>query len=189
MKAKITNIHELNAEIARLKIEKKGQEEFLLNQYQLLRHKIEAPARIANMVFDFVPGVNTIKGLVSGIGKATSKKTKGDWLTRTLQLGLPLVLNRTLLKNAGWLKKGLVLFASETAAGQVTQNKVANVIDKITDFIKPKKDKKKKKAAEEIIEGEAVVVNPKPLNHPPMITAEESVQDNIYGIPKDSESF
>ncbi len=184
MRTKITNLGELTAEITRLKIQKKEQETFLLNQYELLKHKIEAPARIANMIFNRVPGISAIKGLVSGIGQATNKKNKADWLTKTLQLGLPLVLNRTLLKNAGWIKKGLVLFASETAASQVNQNKITSVIGKIASFIKPNKKSKKKKT-----QIDAVAANPVPPNHPPMITAEESVQDNIYGIPKDSEAF
>ncbi|OYD45709.1 hypothetical protein CHU00_10200 [Sphingobacterium cellulitidis] len=185
MRTKVTNFDELTAEIARLKIQKKEQEAFLLNQYDLLKHKVEAPARIANMIFKRVPGVSTIKGLVSGIGQVTNKNNKADWLTKALQLGLPLVLNRTLLKNAGWLKKGLVLFGSETVASQVNQSKVTAVIDKLTSFIKPKKKKKKKVAeVEAVVEG-----TPIPPNHPPMITAEESVQDNMYGIPKDSEAY
>ncbi|MBV2228665.1 MULTISPECIES: hypothetical protein [Sphingobacterium] len=186
MRTKVTNFDELTAEIARLKVQKKEQEAFLLNQYELLKHKVEAPARIANMIFNRVPGVSTVKGLFSGISQVTNKNNKADWLTKTLQLGLPLVLNRTLLKNAGWLKKGLVLFGSETVASQVNQSKITAVIDKLTSLIKPK-NKKKKKKNEELVE--AVAANPIPPNHPPMITAEESVQDNVYGIPKDSEAY
>ncbi|MCT1532314.1 hypothetical protein M3B46_15025 [Sphingobacterium daejeonense] len=185
MRTKVTNFDELTAEIARLKVQKKEQEAFLLNQYDLLKNKIEKPVRIANMVLNRVPGVSTVKGLISGIGQVTNKNNKADWLTKTLQLGLPLVLNRTLLKNAGWLKKGLVLLGSETVASQVNQSKVSSIIDKITSFIKPKKKKKKKG---EIVD--VVVETPTiPPNHPPMITAEESVQDNAYGIPKDSEAY
>ncbi|MGN5954523.1 hypothetical protein ACP6L2_07910 [Sphingobacterium lactis] len=183
---KVTNMTELNLEIARLKSLKKDQERFLKHQYVLLKHKVEAPARIANLLLDRVPGVGMLKGLVQGIGKATSKNTKGDWLTKTLQVGLPLVLNKTLLKNAGWLKKGLVLLASESAASNVNQDNVSSWIGKLTDIIKPKKKKKKEKLQEPVI-GE--VINPAPPHHPPMITAEESVQDNIYGIPKDSEAY
>ncbi len=161
------------------------QEDFLKNQYALLKHKVETPVRVANMLMNRVPGVSTIKGLVQGIGDVTNKSNKSDWLTKTLQLGLPLVLNKTLLKNAGWIKKGLVLLASETAAKNVNQDNVSSWIGKITDMIKPKKKKKKNKV--EAPMGE--VINPVPPQHPPMITAEESVQDNIYGIPKDSEAY
>ncbi|QBR10835.1 hypothetical protein [Sphingobacterium sp. CZ-2] len=181
----VNNIDDLNAEIARLKRLKIEQEDFLKNQYSLLKHKIETPARIANMLMNRVPGVSTIKGLVQGIGEVTNKSNKSDWLTKTLQLGLPLVLNKTLLKNAGWIKKGLVLLASETAAKNVNQDNVSSWIGKITDMIKPKKKKKKNKVEAPVGE----VINPVPPQHPPMITAEESVQDNIYGIPKDSEAY
>lgn len=183
---RVSNMDELNLEIARLKNLKKEQEDFLINQYALLRHKVEAPVRIANMLMNRVPGVGTIKGLVQGIGKATSKSNKSDWLTKAVQLGLPLVLNRTLLKNAGWIKKGLVLLASETAASNVTQDNVSSWVGKITNLIKPKKKKKKDKQVEPVV-GE--VINPPAPLHPPMITMEESVQDNIYGIPKDSEAY
>ncbi|MVZ66285.1 hypothetical protein GQF61_10485 [Sphingobacterium sp. DK4209] len=183
MRIKISNITDLQSEIARLKGKKKEQERFLVDQYQLLKHKVEAPARIFNMVVSNVPGVDMVKGLVSGIGSLKGTK-KSDWLTKTVQLGLPLVLNRTLLRNAGWLKKGLVLFASETAAREVNQTTVSSIIDKITSFVKPKKKKKKDKVADEIERTEVA-----PPLHPPMITAEESVQDNAYGIPKDSETY
>lgn len=179
MSVNITNVRELTAEIARLKAEKKEQEAFLQQQYDLFCHKLETPVRVAKMLASKVPGVAAIRGLASGISGAGKSNGKGDWLTRGLQLGLPLVLNRTLLKNAGWLKKGLVLLASETAASQVNQNRVSAVVDRITNFIKPKK--KKQKLAKES--------SPGSISHSPMITAEESVQDNIYGIPKDSEAF
>ena len=179
MSVNITNVRELTAEIARLKAEKKEQEVFLQEQYELFCHKIETPVRVAKMLSSKIPGVAAIRGLASGISGSSKLKGKGDWLTRGLQLGLPLVPNRTLLKNAGWLKKGLVLLASETAASQVNQNRVSAIVDRITSFIKPKK--KKQKLAKES--------SPDAKYHPPMITAEESVQDNIYGIPKDSEAF
>lgn len=184
MSTNITNFDKLKAEIVRLKIEKKEQEIFLQQQYELFRYKIDTPVRVANMLMSRVPGVAALKGLASGIGNVAGSNTKGDWLTRGLQLGLPLVLNRTLLRNAGWLKKGLVLLASETAASQVNQNRVTSAISRIANFIKPKK---KKKAKEAVANGASK--SPGIVGQPPMITAEESVQDNIYGIPKDSESF
>lgn len=183
MSANITNFRELTAEIARLKAEKREQEAFLQQQYALFCYKVETPLRIAKMVTSRIPGVAALKGLASGIGIGNTSKSNSDWLTKGLQLGLPLVLNRTLLKNAGWLKKGLVLIASETAAGQVNQNRITALVDRIANFIKPKKKKKKEKIAQ------PQQGSPNTVGRAPMITAEESVQDNIYGIPKDSESF
>ncbi|MGO1596677.1 MAG: hypothetical protein ACTJFN_01300 [Sphingobacterium sp.] len=184
MSTTITNFDELTTEIARLKTEKKEQEIFLKQQYDLFCYKIETPVRVANMMVSRVPGVAAFKGLASGIGNVAGANTKGDWLTRGLQLGLPLILSRTLLRNAGWLKKGLVLLASETAASQVNKNRVTSVIDRIANFIKPKKKNKPKEA------GASGSPNPSGIaGHSPIITAEEGVQDDAYGIPKDSESF
>jgi len=144
---KINNIDDLKSEIARLSLIKTEQEAYLHNQYDLLKSKFTAPMRIANSIFSSIPGVGLAKNLLS---KKQSGSSKSDWLTRSLQLGLPVVLNRTLLKNAGWIKKGLVLLASETAARQVNQNKVGSVLGKLSDFIRPKKKKVKNKMSEAV---------------------------------------
>lgn len=143
---KVKNIDDLMSEIARLSLVQKEQEAYLGNQYGLLKAKLEKPVRVAKSLFSSIPGVGLVKDLVSLTkSKDGSVNSKSDWLTKTLQFGVPLVLNRTVLKNAGWVKKGLVLLASETAAGQVNQNKVGNLFSKLTDFIRPKKKKAKKK--------------------------------------------
>lgn len=165
MKARINNIGELKLEIARLNQLKKEQESYLADQYSLLKHKVEAPARFLSSVASSIPGVDLVKGLVSSVGGSK----KQDWLTRVLQLGLPLVLNKTFLRNSGWLKKALVLLASETAAGSVTKDRVGAVISKIADFVRPKKSKKK---------------------HKDILPFEEEGQDTVnFGIPPDSETY
>ena len=175
MKTKIANIDELKQEIARLSRLKAEQESYLVDQYKLLKNKVETPSRIIGAVADNIPGVGLVKGLFSSIGAASSSKKsedvkggKSDWLTKTLRIGLPLVLNRTLLKNSGWLKKSLVLLASEGAAGQINQDKVGSVVSKIADFIRPKKKKKKHKNIEKFDE-------------------EQDIHD--FGIPPDSETY
>ena len=143
---KINNLQDLRSEIARVQLRKKEQEVYLSDQYHLLKKKIEAPVRFLNNVTSHVPGVGMVKGLFSGVRKATQSKDS-DWLTKALQIGTPIVLNSTILKKAGWLKKALVLLASETAVGQVNQGKVSGLINKVTNFIKPKKKKKDKKGS------------------------------------------
>lgn len=142
---KINNIQDLTAEITRLKLRKRVQQETLVTQYGLLRNKIETPVRIAKNVFSNIPGVGAVTGLVKGVSRATQGKN-ADWLTNVLQVGAPLVLNSTVLRRSGWLKKLLVLFASETAIGQVNQNNISGLLGKLTSFIKPKKKRNKKKA-------------------------------------------
>ncbi|TDS14603.1 hypothetical protein [Sphingobacterium paludis] len=141
---KINNLEDLKVEIARLSVRKKEQELYLLDQYELLKAKVESPIRFFKNFTTVVPGAGIVKGVASNISKAMKGKD-ADWLTNVLQIGTPLVLNSTLLRNAGWLKKAVVLLASETAVGQVNQSKISGLIGKITSFIRPKGKKKKKK--------------------------------------------
>lgn len=144
---KINNLQDLKAEIARVNVRKREQEAYLLDQYGFLKTKIESPLRFVRNLTSSIPGASAVKGVATSIGKAMQGKD-ADWLTSVLQIGTPLVLNTTLLRNAGWLKKAMVLLASETAIGQVNQNKISGFISKITNFIKPKAKKKKKKNKE-----------------------------------------
>lgn len=159
-------------EIARIDTLKDEQEAYLSNQYQLLKRKVQGPARFVNMLVSNVPGIGMVKDVFSAVSK-TSKKSNADWLTKSLMLITPLVLNRTFLRNAGWLKKGIITLASETAVSQVNQSRVSNVVNGIANFIRPKKDKKTKKTTQ--LSGK--------------ITAEEAVEGNKYGIPEDSETY
>lgn len=170
MKRQIHNIEDLKLEITRLNQLKNEQESYLTDQFHLLKKKVEAPARIMGAITSSIPGVDLVKGLFSsmGTGEKSTSGSKKDWLTRTVQLALPMVLNRTFLRNSGWLKKALVLLASETAAGQVTQDKVGSAISKIADFVRPKRKKKKHKAV------------------PPLDEDEDAFN---FGIPPDSETY
>ncbi|HLT86906.1 MAG TPA: hypothetical protein VKZ57_04905 [Sphingobacterium sp.] len=155
---KINNLHDLQAEIARLNLRRKEQEAYLTDQYNLLKVKINAPIRFFQRITSHIPGVGMLKGFTSGVAKAVQSKD-ADWLTRVLQVGAPIVLNSTVLRKSGWLKKAVVLLASETAIGQVNQDKISGLVNRITSFIKPKK-KKKKKVVEDVIEKMAVTEQP-----------------------------
>ena len=173
MKTRINNVEELKNEIARLSNLRREQEFYLKDQYSLLKDKVESPMRFVNNLTAHVPGVNMVKGLFSGIGSSTNHTAdKSDWISKAIRIGLPFILNRTLLRNAGWVKKALVLLASESAVGQLNQNNVSSLFSKVTDFIKPKKDKKKHKNIEPL-------VNDKPIEQ----------DTNQYGIPRDSETY
>lgn len=172
LRNKIRNINDLMNEIDRIDMLKEEQQAYLANQYQLLKRKVEAPARFMNMLVSKVPGAGAIKGLVS-MAQNTTQGKKSDWLTKAIQLVTPIVLNRTVLKNAGGLKKTVVNLASQAATSQINQSSVSNVVSGIANFIRPKKKRKIKKTAQ--LPGE--------------ITAEEAVEGNKYGIPKDSEAY
>src|SRR5690554_2252547 len=99
----INNLEDLLNEIARVDTLREEQEEYLSNQYRLFKQKVEKPFRVINSLFDFIPGSSAVKGVLSLARK--NKDSKADWLTKLLQMVTPMVLNRTMLKNAGWLKK------------------------------------------------------------------------------------
>ncbi|GEM62093.1 hypothetical protein SF1_00750 [Sphingobacterium faecium NBRC 15299] len=165
--SKIHNLAELKAEITRLKVLKNEQEAYLKSQMTLLNHKIETPMRIFNVVKSNVPGLNMITGLFSPA--KNSGGTDSDWLTKVLRIGVPFVMNRFFFKKASVLKKALLLLASEKALGQVNQDSITGIIAKVTDFIKPKKNKKRKGT----------------IGTPPVV--EDQV--NEYGIPSYSETY
>ena len=171
MKVNINNAEELKSELVRLSRLRREQELYLGDQYKILKNKVQTPSRIVGAVASNLPGVSLVKGLFSSLGKDKShagiSDGKSDWLTKVTKLALPLVLNRTLLKNSGWLKKSLVLLASEGAVGQINKDKVNSFVGKIADYIRPKKSKKKHK-------------NIKPIEE----------QDTVnFGIPPDSETY
>lgn len=169
MRANINNSEELKNEIVRLCRLRKEQESYLNDQYKLLKNKAQAPSRFLGAVASTIPGVNLVTGLFSSMGSKSNGKVdnKADWLTRATQFALPLVLNRTLLKNSGWLKKSLVLLASEGAVGQINKDKISNFVGRVADYIRPKKSKKK---------------------HNKIKAIDEEENDN-FGIPADSETY
>jgi len=153
---KINNLHDLKAEIARLNLRRREQEAYLTDQYELLKVKIDTPFRFFRRLSSHVPGVGMLKGFTSGVAKAVQSKD-ADWLTRILQVGAPIVLNSTVLRKAGWLKKAIFLLVSETAIGQVNQDKVSGLVNKVTSFIKPKKKKRKRKIGGDAVEKKAII--------------------------------
>lgn len=157
---KISNLNDLKAEIARLHLRRREQEAYLSDQYKLLKVRVDTPFRLIRNVSSHVPGIGMLKGITSSIGKAMQSKD-ADWLTKILQFGAPIALNTTLLRKAGWFKKTLVLLASETAIGQVNQEKISGLVDRITNFLKAnKKKKKKKKIKQEDVIAEQPIVDP-----------------------------
>jgi hypothetical protein len=160
---KIRNLHELKAEISRLKALKNEQEVYLKTQFTLLNNKIEAPIRFFNTLKDNIPGVNIVQQLFS-----KSSNPDSDWLTKTLRIGVPFVMNRLFLKNTGVFKKALMLLLSERAVGQINQDKISGLLSKLTKFIRPKKKKNKAAQAENAVIKDEV---------------------NEYGIPSYSETY
>lgn len=143
---KIKNAKDLRLEIARLTLIKNEQEAYLKDQYHLLSYKLNAPARFFNRIVSFFPGSESndlTQSIFSFINPGKSK-TKNNSVSRGLRLLVPLLLNRTFLKKAGWIKKGLVLLASDSVLGNIDKSKIEHAFDYVVNLIKPKKSKRKK---------------------------------------------
>jgi hypothetical protein len=151
-KKDIHTIEDLRAEIARLKVLKFEQEAYLGDQFSLLEYKLEAPMRLYERIASFLPSAKEAF-LPNG------KSMGSDWVTNSLRVGLPFLFNKVLFRKAGFIKKGLLLLASQQAAGFLNKDRLADLIDKITTLIHPSNKGKKKK------------------------------KETDYGIPPDSETY
>ena len=136
----ITNVDELRAEISRLTLLQKEQENYLSDQFILLQDKIESPIRVFNKLTSWFPKIGNDLNSFSG-----ATDTNSDWLTNSLRVGLPFLFNKVLFRKAGFLKKALLLIATQKMAGSVNQEKITKIIDKVTDIIRPKSQKSNKK--------------------------------------------
>ena len=133
--SKIKNLADLRMEIGRLQKLAKEQEDYLGDQYRLFNDKLAAPAHFVKSLISWVPGADLMKGLFAKGNKSE------DWLSKSLRIGLPVVLNRFLLRKAGFLKRAIVTLLSQQAAGALNKERVNGLIAKIADFIRPKKRK------------------------------------------------
>ncbi|MGK6350741.1 hypothetical protein [Parapedobacter sp. DT-150] len=135
--SKIKNLSDLKMEIVRLKALSKEQERYLGDQYRLFNEKVAAPARFFKSVVSWVPGTAYAKGLF------TQGTKDDDWLSRLLRIGLPLILNRFVLRRAGFFKRALVTLLSQQAAGAINKDRLITLINKVTDFVSPSKNRKR----------------------------------------------
>lgn len=131
--SKIKNLNDLRLEIVRLKALGREQEDYLNDQYKLFNNKLAAPARFIKSLSSWVPGVDLAKNLF-----AKGPKDE-DWLNRALRIGLPVVLNRFFLRKAGFVKRALVTLLSQQAASALNKDRLAMVIRKLADMIRPGK--------------------------------------------------
>lgn len=135
----IKNVDELRAEIIRLKLLQKEQESYLNDQFILLKDKAESPIRFINNLTSWFPKINHN---INSFG-AGAKDSDSDWVTNSLRVGLPFLFNKILFRKAGFIKKALLLIATQKMAGGINQDKIAKIIDKLTDIIRPKTKKTK----------------------------------------------
>lgn len=134
-KNKINNITELRAEILRLRTFQEEQENYLNDQYRLLEQKVQAPFKFISSLFSWLPGQSVTSRAVQG-------KSGEDWVTRSLRLGLPYLLNKFLFRKSGVVKKLLVTLLSQQAAGALNKDRISGIVSKISELIRPKSKRK-----------------------------------------------
>lgn len=139
MKNKITNLAELQGEIARLQNVKREQEAYLQDQFGILKEKVMKPVHFLQNMFAFLPSSS---GLFSNIGSKGGSGFHEDWLTKSLKLGLPFLVNRVFFRKAGYIKKILMGLVSTQAAGFLNKERLAGIVDSITSLIKKKPKEK-----------------------------------------------
>jgi len=135
----INNVDELKAEIARLKLLQREQEGYLNDQFGLFQEKIESPIHFFNKLTSWIP-----KGKKSDINP-TFGNSETDWVTNSFRVALPFVFNKVLFRKAGFIKKGLLLLASQKAAGAINQDRLIGIIDKVSSLIRPSKKRNSKR--------------------------------------------
>lgn len=140
--SKIKHLDDLRSEIVRLKALAKEQEDYLGDQYRLFNEKLAAPVRFVKSITSWIPGVDLAKGLF-----AKGRKDE-DWLNKALRIGLPVILNRFFLRKAGFVKRALVTLLSQQAAGAISKDRLAGIINKVSDFVRPRKPGGKRKAVD-----------------------------------------
>ena len=162
--SKIKDLADLRLEITRLKALANEQESYLGDQYELFRDKVAAPARFIKSVASWVPGAGIAKGL---FGQHSAGDKDEDWLSRSLRIGLPVVLNRFFLRKAGFIKRALVTVLSQQAAGALNKDTAVSLISKVASLIRPKGKRSKAPAA---------------------APTASAMSAKKYGIPPDSEA-
>lgn len=160
MKNKISNIAELQAEIARRNNIKVEQEAYLKFQFDLLKEKVNKPIHFFQQIFSFLPGAR----LFNQVG-VKGGEFHEDWLTKGLKVGLPFLVNRVFFRKAGYIKRIVMGLLSTQAAGFLNKDRLTSIVDKITHLVKrqTKKDPKRYKR--------------------------NSKTEYDFGIPPDSETF
>ena len=150
----INNVDELRAEIARLELLQLEQEGYLNDQLDLLKDKMASPLHWFKKATSWIPNLNK-----SHTTMHSASNSQADWLTNSLRVVLPFVTNKILFPRAGFIKKALLVFASQKAASVINQDRITGIVDKITSLVRPTK--------------------PAPVNR--------KMRD--YGIPPDSETY
>lgn len=153
MRTRIQNSDDLRSEILRLRTIKAEIEGELKVETNRITNRFSLPFMLFGKVNDWVrpmfkPGRNEPGSL------------NQDWVSSIFRIGLPVVMNKFIFPKSGFLLKSLVDLLFQGTAKTVNQDVLSNLIDRLSNWIKSSKRKKKQ---------------------------EPELED--YGIPPDSETY
>jgi len=153
MKTKIQNSDDLRSEILRLRNIKSITGNELKVETGRITEKFRLPLMLFGKVNDWVSPM--FKS-----GRNESGSLNQDWVSSIFRIALPIVLNKFIIPRSGFLLKSLVELLSQGTAKTVNKDVLADLINKLSDWIKASKSKKK-----------------------------QDLELEDYGIPPDSEAY
>ena len=134
----IQNLLELKTRIAFLELKQLDDELVIKQKFQSIKDTFTSPLK-------FLKRIGSMIGIThdSNVASNFPSSKKADWVTNLGRVFLPLLLNKTLLRNRGIIVKSLVSILSQRTVNSMSFNKnvLANWIDKATDFINSTKKK------------------------------------------------
>jgi hypothetical protein len=159
---RVNSLADLRHEKQRLRLLAREQEGYLADQYELLRHKVAAPARAFNTIASYIPGVGALQALFTA--KPGTNNSIGAKIVNVL---VPLLANRFLPRKTGLMARGLFSFLTKQATALLTNGKLSETIDQIT-----------------------AVLQRKPASKPAHpFGKRKRPKEADYGIPPDSETY
>ncbi|MDP3467186.1 MAG: hypothetical protein Q8S11_02555 [Daejeonella sp.] len=153
MRTKIHNSDDLRMEILRLRVVRSAIEAELKVETNKFTSKFRVPLMLLGKVNNWVSPIFRS-------GRNEPGSINQDWVTSIFKVGLPVVMNKFLFPRSGFLLKSVVELLSQNTAKTVNKDVVTDLINKVSDWIKSTKRKKKQ---------------------------DQAISD--YGIPPDSETY
>ena len=141
MKTKIENISDLRVEIVRLELQRAQQEELLTYHAKSIAEKLYAPLNMFNKLASWF-------GDVPNVSSSSEKSNKEhDWLSNSIQVILPLIVDKLFLRKSNFIIKTLGSLISQNIGSLVNKNMLISGIDHISEWFKKVRASKEEKIA------------------------------------------
>ena len=136
MRTKIQNSGDLRSEILRLRTIRSEIEGELKVETDRITNRFRIPLMLFGKVNDWVSPIFKP-------GRNEPRSLNQDWVTSIFRIALPVVMNKFIFPRSGFLLKSLVELLSQNTAKTVNKDVLTDLINKLSDWIKSSKRKKK----------------------------------------------